>query len=237
MITVDKITALATGQLGVVENPPGSNKVIYNTEFYGKEVSGSSYPWCCVFIWWLFWKLGASTLFCGGTRVASCTATMRYAKNNGLFVRSNYRPGDLILYTFDGNVNDAEHIGLCVAADNNSVTCIEGNTSESSQDNGGKVMLRSRSLKVVIGAYRPNYLIPKKEEETVKVELKVLKKGSSGRQVETLQILLNCKGFSCGAVDGDFGKKTLAAVKKFQEANHLAVDGSVGPATWKKLLG
>lgn len=238
MITAEKIIALAYGQLGVVENPAGSNKVIYNTDFYGREVSGPAYPWCCSHIWWLFWKLGASSLFCGGARVASCTAVMRYAKNNGLFVKSGFRRGDLILYNFDGNANDAEHIGICVGSDGSSVTCIEGNTSQTSDDNGGKVMLRSRSLKVVIGAYRPNYIqTTKKEEETVKVEVKVLKKGSSGAQVKSLQILLNGKGHSCGEVDGSFGKKTLAGVKSFQTANNLVPDGSVGPATWKKLLG
>ena len=35
---------------------------------------------------------------------------------------------------------------------------------------------------------------------------------------------------------GKFGPKTLAAVKKFQQGNHLIVDGVVGKNTWKALL-
>jgi len=48
------IIARARGELGVKEAPYGSNKVKYNTWFYGKAVSGSDYPWCAVFICWVF---------------------------------------------------------------------------------------------------------------------------------------------------------------------------------------
>lgn len=58
-----------------------------------------------------------------------------------------------------------------------------------------------------------------------------LKKGSTGAGVKWLQWQLNYKGFNCGSVDGVFGNGTLAAVKAFQKARGLAVDGYVGPAT------
>lgn len=38
-------------------------------------------------------------------------------------------------------------------------------------------------------------------------------------------------------VDGYCGKDTDKAIRAYQKANNLTVDGSVGPATWKKLLG
>ena len=72
---------------------------------------------------------------------------------------------------------------------------------------------------------------------TVTVTLKVLSKGSKGSQVKTLQRLLNAMGYSCGNVDGDFGKNTDAAVRKFQKAYGLTVDGYCGKNTWGKLLG
>ena len=50
----DKVMALARSQIGVREFPMGSNCVKYNNEYYGLEVRGGAYPWCCVFQWWLF---------------------------------------------------------------------------------------------------------------------------------------------------------------------------------------
>lgn len=52
-----KILAIADGELGIKESPPNSNNVKYNTWFYGRPVSGASYPWCCTFISWLFYTL------------------------------------------------------------------------------------------------------------------------------------------------------------------------------------
>jgi N-acetyl-anhydromuramyl-L-alanine amidase AmpD len=77
------------------------------------------------------------------------------------------------------------------------------------------------------------------KEEECKVNLKTLKKGSEGDCVKSLQILLIGYGYSCGSygADGDFGSATDSAVRKFQKAKGLVVDGIVGPATWSKLLG
>lgn len=55
--------------------------------------------------------------------------------------------------------------------------------------------------------------------------------------VSTLQQMLNDKGYDAGTVDGDFGMNTYNAVKAFQRANGLVVDGIVGQATWSKLYG
>lgn len=56
--------------------------------------------------------------------------------------------------------------------------------------------------------------------------------------VRFIQKRLIAKGFSCGkyGADGSFGKDTREAVKKFQKANGLTVDGCVGAATTEKLL-
>ena len=62
----------------------------------------------------------------------------------------------------------------------------------------------------------------------------ILKLGSTGSAVKTLQTLLNKLG--CGlVVDGEFGSKTDAAVRKFQSANDLVVDGEYGPLSKAKL--
>lgn len=61
------------------------------------------------------------------------------------------------------------------------------------------------------------------------------KMGSVGNEVTAIQNVLKRQGYYTGAVDGIFGSKTLAAVKSFQRANGLTVDGIAGPQTLKAL--
>lgn len=72
----------------------------------------------------------------------------------------------------------------------------------------------------------------------VVIELDMLKKGMRNAQVRNMQRLLLARGYNLGryGTDGDFGDKTLAAVKAFQRNNNLGVDGIVGKNTWNKLL-
>ena len=64
-----------------------------------------------------------------------------------------------------------------------------------------------------------------------------LSKGSKGAAVKQMQTMLIKCGYSCGkhAIDGDFGKATLTALKKFQKDNGLVVDGIYGTNTKAKL--
>lgn len=50
-----------------------------------------------------------------------------------------------------------------------------------------------------------------------------------------IQIALRKAGFYRGKVDGKIGLMTDQAVKDFQSANGLKVDGKAGPKTWKAL--
>src|SRR5690606_9760796 len=52
-----------------------------------------------------------------------------------------------------------------------------------------------------------------------------------GSQVVALQKRLNELGYNCGKADGIFGANTESAVKKFQKAKGLSVDGIVGQKT------
>lgn len=70
---------------------------------------------------------------------------------------------------------------------------------------------------------------------TVTIEMTVLKKGSKGEQVKTLQRLLNAFGENL-TVDGDFGSKTHSALWSYQAKNDLEVDGICGKNTWNSIL-
>lgn len=59
----------------------------------------------------------------------------------------------------------------------------------------------------------------------------MLKKGMKGEDVRTMQVYLNALGYNCGTADGIFGNKTVEAVKAFQSAEGLTVDGIAGQQT------
>jgi peptidoglycan hydrolase-like protein with peptidoglycan-binding domain len=62
-----------------------------------------------------------------------------------------------------------------------------------------------------------------------------LHKGATGEAVRELQIALQETGNNSGAIDGVFGAQTEAAVKAFQQARGITVDGIVGPITWRNI--
>ena len=66
-----------------------------------------------------------------------------------------------------------------------------------------------------------------------------LKNGSTGKDVKNLQVALQEAGYSVGSTgaDGVYGKNTAAAVKAYQKANGLAVDGIAGKNTLGSLYG
>ncbi|MBJ8056101.1 peptidoglycan-binding protein [Bacillus cereus] len=71
---------------------------------------------------------------------------------------------------------------------------------------------------------------------TPSVPTTLLRIHDRGELVKLLQESLKRAGFyQVGEVDGKFGYKTLEAVRAFQRANNLVVDGIVGPMTWQAL--
>lgn len=65
---------------------------------------------------------------------------------------------------------------------------------------------------------------------------RLLKRGTSGSDVEALQTRLNALGFDCGKVDGDFGGNTEKGVKAFQRAAGIEVDGKFGQESLEALI-
>lgn len=162
MVSAKEVLDLARSQIGVKEDPAGSNNVKYNTDYYGRVIQDSAYAWCAVFIWWLFQQVGAPGLYYGGGKTASCTTLNAYHKARGQAV-TDYQPGDIIFFDFSGKQSATEHVGICESIAGDYITTIDGNTGTASQANGGEVMRRKRHLKYVSAAYRPEY----KEENDI----------------------------------------------------------------------
>ena len=71
---------------------------------------------------------------------------------------------------------------------------------------------------------------------TAAVSQRYVGNGSTGNLVSIAQCALSRYGYTTVAIDGMFGPKTEAAVRAFQKANKIQVDGIVGVETFKTLL-
>ena len=257
----EKVIEIAKKYVGVTEYPPNSNNVIFNTKFYGREVSGANYPWCCAFIWYIHNEAGVDI-----KKTASCVELGTWFKNNGKFKTSAPKVGDIVFFKFSGSSRWTNHVGLVIEVNGNTLTTIEGNTSsdnKGSQSNGGMVAIRTRKINSsVVGFGRVSddknnsakiFKFPGSSMCTNDVGLvtevsrvsddknnsaknmPTLRFGSRGASVKTLQTLLNSNGANL-TVDGIFGQLTKIAVLSFQGEKGLTKDGIVGKLTWAKVL-
>lgn len=224
--------------------------------FYNGSKKGVA--WCDVFVDWCFVQAygvdAALALTYQPTNAeknygAGCRYSRDYFKSKGRLFDSP-EPGDQIFF-YSKDKSSISHTGLVYKVDNSKVYTVEGNTSGASGviSNGGGVCKKSYSLTYnrLAGFGRPEYgdapVAESKppetsEPESVVYDMKTLRLNSNGVQVKVLQWLLNhTTDYTCGVIDGHFGTKTLAAVRSFQKANGLTVDGIVGKKTWEKLLG
>ena len=177
----------------------------------------------------------------------SAPKIVELAKAKGIWVENDaYRPqpGDAIAYDWDDsgygdNTGYADHVGIVEAVSGNTITVIEGNMS------GGVVGRRSVAVN---GRYIRGYITPKykslateetpvtAQEGVCNVNLPILREGSRGGYVKSLQILLNAY-YGCHlATDGIFGPATKKAVMVFQGKEGLVKDGVVGARSWPALL-
>lgn len=190
MATVSELLDIARKQIGVKESPPKSNNVRYNTWYYGREVSGSAYPWCAVFAAWVFDQAKVKLPI----RTASCGALMRAAQSAGQWVTGDYRPGDVVIYDFPGGAK-TDHCGIVESVDGTYISAIEGNTSSTSDADGGAVERRARKFSQIAGAVRPSY-----DKEVDEVRYNTVAECPAWAR-ETVQKLVN-KGYLDGTGQG-----------------------------------
>lgn len=232
---------------------------LFQAGYYNGNKNG--YEWCDCFHDWVHWIASgkdakeAQRVICQtGDCGAGCTFSAGYYRTAGRFY-SYPVVGDQIFF---GDKGDEGHTGIVYKVDSNTVYTIEGNTSGASGvvANGGGVFKKSYSRNDyrIAGYGRPRYdkdesketedskpettTSAYKGESTVNIELKVLRAGSEGHSVKALQRMLHAMGYNLGSnpIDGEFGSKTEAAVRSFQNKYDLDVDGIVGKDTWTKLL-
>lgn len=176
---VQKVLTVAAGEVGVKESPAGTNNVKYNTDYYGQPVHdglwNTKFPWCCVFVWWVFAKAGLPGLFYAGGKTASCTTLWSWFKGFDRIVPFDQaQPGDIVFFRWTSGQKTPQHVGIVESRSGDTLTTIEGNTAVGNDGNGGAVMRRTRKANVVFAVARPLYQV---EEEkgmnkcTVKIKL------------------------------------------------------------------
>lgn len=186
----NEVLRIAAAELGYTETPAGSNRTKFG-DWYGLD----GQPWCMMFVQWVFWQAGASTLL--PAKTASCSALMRAGQALGQWVTAEYRPGDVVIYDFSGRKERAEHCGIVETVHEGSVTAMEGNTGVGNDANGGAVMRRRRSSAVILGAIRPQY-----REEEQKVVYQYLRDVPEPFRV-VVEVLMNA-----GVIRGDGSDKS-----------------------------
>ena len=244
--TRGEIVAQAQSWIGCKESDGTHRQIIdvYNADKplpRGHIMSFTDF-WCAAFITACAIKCGATDII---PKECSCNKMIELFKGLGCWVENDAHvpsPGDLLFYDWDDdgkgdNKGEVEHVGIVEAVNGGTITVIEGNY---------KKECKRRTLDID-GRYIRGYGVPKYDSEVVKaaasvtVSLPILKKGSKGEAVKTLQRLLNALGFTDATekalvVDGSFGTATLYALKAYQNAKRLEVDGICGAETWKSIL-
>ncbi len=76
---------------------------------------------------------------------------------------------------------------------------------------------------------------PVAEKEQVTIKRSFMGEVKSRPKARQIQVALKNAGYYNGAIDGKIGKVTKDAIKAFQRANNLIVDGKMGKKTWELL--
>ncbi len=233
MTSPEQVLDRARSQIGVAEDPAGSNQVLY-ADWYGLQG-----PWCAMFVSWCTYMEGLPLPATTEKGFAYTPAGARWFQQQG---RWSTRPekGSVVFFDFPGDgVDRISHVGFVEdVEDDGTVVTIEGNTDERGGRTGGQVLRRRRRTGIV-GYGLPGYdggsgdggsdpPVPAYGGD-------ILRLGSFGGQVRILQARLVQLGVADLDVDGDFGPQTDAAVRHFQLSRGLDDDGLVGELTWAEL--
>ena len=242
------------------ESSGSSNYTEYGY-WYGTQVQGHSggsyYAWCAYFISWCARQAGIPTSIISNASYACAGSDNGDFKNLDFYNRGSYTPkvGDLVFFDWPGDEYHWDHVEIVIGVSSSEVTTLGGNTG----DNNVKSRKWSLSNSNIRGYGVPKYTTgstpspdptptpapsggvqdltnPKNPNKySTPPSGTYLNVGDSGNYVRWLQACLNQCGYSCD-VDGQFGYGTAEALKGFQRAYSLTVDGGFGPECRTKIL-
>lgn len=196
-------------------------------------------PWCACFVTWVFviafGKAMAQKLLKHYPYVYCPTMADLFTLN------ANPKVGDIVIFKHNGVFT---HTGIVIKVSGDQFWTVEGNTSGGSTiiANGGAVCKKTYfnsnlpGTKFITPDYSKVQEIKNEGNDTPSISASsILKMGSNGSAVKTLQKNLNTLIKAKLTVDGEFGPATYNAVIKFQTKYKLTADGIVGENTQKKI--
>ena len=236
MTTASKLISVARSQLGVKENPAGSNKVKY-TRWY--PMIG---PWCAMFVSWCAAEAGIPTSVI--PKHAWTPAGKSFFQKRKQW-GSKPRVGALAYYNLSG-LGRVSHVGIVERVyKDGSFDAIEGNTDARGGRTGGKVMRKRRKAVGRGGGFgypaypggAPKNQTSKKSKTTgtkngyrIVGYGELLRLGVYGAPVKEWQE--KALGYTGKSADGFFGPATERDTRAFQKKHGVKADGIVGPQTW-----
>lgn len=196
-------------------------------------------PWCACFVTWVFviafGKAMAQKLLKHYPYVYCPTMADLFTLN------ANPKVGDIVIFKHNGVFT---HTGIVIKVSGDQFWTVEGNTSGGSTiiANGGGVCKKTYfnsnlpGTKFITPDYSKVQEIKNEGNDTPSISTSsILKMGSNGSAVKTLQKNLNTLIKAKLTVDGEFGTATYNAVIRFQTKYKLTADGIVGENTQKKI--
>ena len=252
----ERVVATAKAWLGCKESDGSHRQIVdvYNSHRPLARGYALKYTdaWCAGFVSAVAIRLGLTDIM--PTEVGVWNMIELYRKL-GRWQESDScvpKPGDVIMYAWgDNGVGDctsgASHVGIVVACDGKTITVIEGNKNDAVGYR--EIAVNGRYIR---GFGLPDYASkatedepvapapeePKKED-TITMELRMLKRGMSGNDVRAAMLLMKDKGYyphAIPATDKLFGPKMEAGVRRMQAEHNLGVDGIIGRNSWTYLL-
>lgn len=241
---------------GYKEDPPGSNFTVFNDWYYGRRQKAA---WCATFFSHSMVEAGHPIPATTSKGFAWTPSGARYFKDRGLWVPWNgpIEVGYAVFFYWR-NLGRIGHVGWVDEVHRDGTFhSWEGNTDVAGGRTGGRVLRQHRARGTVgtgggfgIIRYDPGDKPPPPPAQDRnrpwpgnpsakyggynRTEFERRRDGN----VEWIQRRLNGTNLSPKLkADGFFGTATERAVRGFQGAVKIGVDGIVGPRTWDRLRG